>query len=294
MVIFDETLHQYKNDDRILISTTQLMTKHGLAPDYSGVSMSVLQAKAERGTLIHKEIEDFIKTKELGFTDEVYLFKNYIEQNEIQVVQSEDMVYNDVIAGTIDLILLKDKQPIIADIKTTSTLHKDSVSWQLSIYLYLFTDATEDLYNSFKGCAYHFNKGKLKVVEIPLKSFSQVNRLVECERLGIIYHEETALVPLEQLTRLAEIEKQIANFETMKKQLESQREELKNNLIIAMEEKGIMSLESDKLKITYIAPQERQTFDSKKLEKEMPEIYSQFLKTTKTKASVRITVREKE
>ena len=57
MILFDEKTHTYTDDGKHLISVTQLMKKHGLAPDYSGVSESVLGAKAQRGTLIHKEIE---------------------------------------------------------------------------------------------------------------------------------------------------------------------------------------------------------------------------------------------
>lgn len=59
--IFNKENHTYTLDGKILISVTQLMRKHGLAPDYSGVNEVVLQRKAERGTLIHEEIERYIK-----------------------------------------------------------------------------------------------------------------------------------------------------------------------------------------------------------------------------------------
>ena len=57
MLKFDAEKHEYFDGEKRLISVTQLLKKHGLAPDYSGVSDSVLNAKAERGTLIHSEIE---------------------------------------------------------------------------------------------------------------------------------------------------------------------------------------------------------------------------------------------
>jgi hypothetical protein len=67
MIEFREDTHEYFLDGRKLISVTQLMRKHGLAPSYDAVPSAVLKAKAERGTLIHKEIEKYIKYGEIGF-----------------------------------------------------------------------------------------------------------------------------------------------------------------------------------------------------------------------------------
>ena len=48
MIRFDAEKHEYFDGEKRLISVTQLLRKHGLAPDYSGVSDAVLNAKAER------------------------------------------------------------------------------------------------------------------------------------------------------------------------------------------------------------------------------------------------------
>ena len=86
MIRFDEENHRYTLDGKTLISVTQLMKKHGLAPDYSAVSESVLAAKAERGTLIHKEIEDFNKGGEIGFTQECANYYDYVTSNGIECI----------------------------------------------------------------------------------------------------------------------------------------------------------------------------------------------------------------
>ena len=296
MLKFNEDNHEYTLDDRVLISTTQLMAKHHLSPDYSMVKASVLQNKAERGTLIHAEIEDFNKNKALGFTDELSMYVDYIRKNKITVLESEYMVNNDLVAGTIDLVLMDDKQFIIADIKTTSSLHKDSVSWQLSIYTYLYwldRVGEENLlenYNNTLGQAYHFGKSGLKVVDIHLRPLEEVLRLIECERQGIPYTQPN-IIPVDQLVLLEDAELEVARLEALVKAASQKRDEFRQGILKAMEENGIINYESDLLKISYIAPSVRTTIDSAKLKKDLPDLAKEYSKEVKSNASVRITIK---
>lgn len=296
MLKFNEENHEYTLDDRVLISTTQLMAKQHLSPDYSMVKASVLQNKAERGTLIHAEIEDFNKNKALGFTDELSMYVDYIRKNKITVLESEYMVNNDLVAGTIDLVLMDDKQFIIADIKTTSSLHKDSVSWQLSIYTYLYwldRVGEENLlenYNNTLGQAYHFGKSGLKVVDIHLRPLEEVLRLIECERQGIPYTQPN-IIPVDQLVLLEDAELEVARLEALVKAASQKRDEFRQGILKAMEENGIINYESDLLKISYIAPSVRTTIDSAKLKKDLPDLAKEYSKEVKSNASVRITIK---
>ena len=198
MLTFNEETHEYTLDGRKLISVTQLMQKHNLSPSYSNVSVEVLQKKAERGSLVHKEIEDYNKTKDIGFTFELGLYKKYINENNVDVIESEMQVHNDIVAGTIDLVFYFKDNLYVCDIKTTYTLHKRAVRWQLSIYCYLYwykrftdRDMLKKYYNTTLGQAYHFTKEKtLNVVDIPLRTFEEVEELMECERKGILYKGE--------------------------------------------------------------------------------------------------------
>lgn len=286
MIEFREDTHEYFLDGKKLISVTQLMRKHGLAPSYDSVPEAVLKAKAERGTLIHKEIEQYIKEREIGFTTELYHFIDQIKEKELKPIASEQIVYNDVVAGTIDLIF---EDGTIADIKTTATLHKEAISWQLSIYSYLCTTRGA---RPTKGAAYHFNRdGELKVVDIPLKPMSEVTRLIECERNGEIYTQELTVVDV-QLAKLAEVESIIKQIEEQKKTAEAQAVELRAAIMAAMELNGCTSFENDRIKLTYVAPTTRTAIDSARLKKELPEIAEKYTKTSNVKASLRITLKE--
>lgn len=287
MIEFREDTHEYIAHGKKLISVTQLMRKHGLAPSYDAVPSEVLRAKAERGTLIHKEIEQYIKEGEIGFTTEVANFINYIHDEELDCYASEEIVYNDVVAGTVDLVL---GDGTIADIKTTATLHKEAVSWQLSIYAFLWNMVYTE--NVYKGAAYHFNKdGVLKVVDIPLKPMSEVARLMECERNGELYTQELTGTEA-QLAELAEVESLIKQIEEQKKAAEAQAVELRAAIMQAMEQNGCTSFENERIKLTYVAPTTRTAIDSTRLKKELPEIAEKYTKTSNVKASLRITIKE--
>lgn len=287
MIEFNEATHEYFNDGKKLISVTQLMRKHGLAPDYSMVNQAVLTAKAERGTLIHKEVEDFIKKGEIGFTSELSAFRDYLWASAVTVAQSETIVFNDIVAGTADLVLVSASgEVIIADIKTTATLHKESVSWQLSIYARLLAD-----FPITKGQAFHFDKdGNLTVVDIPLKPIAEVERLFDCERNGIQYRQELT-VSDNQLARLYDLEAYIKECEERKKQAEEDAKELRNALLEAMEKGAVKTFENDNIRITYVAPQTRSTIDSARLKKDLPEVAEKYQKQTSVKASLKITLK---
>lgn len=290
MIEFNEATHEYFNDGKKLISVTQLMRKHGLAPDYSMVNQAVLTAKAERGTLIHKEIEEFIKKSEVGFTSELNAFIECIWKSNIKIIQSETIAFNDIVAGTADLILEDaNGDRIIADIKTTATLHKESVSWQLSIYAKLL-----EQYGCTKGQAFHFQPdGSLKVVDIPLKPIAEVERLLDCERNGVLY-EQKLKVSDTALSELYSLELYIAQCEMQMKQAVEKAQELRAMLLEEMEKGAIKTFENDHIRLTYIAPQTRSTIDSARLKKDLPEIAEKYQKQTSVKASLKITLKGEE
>ena len=287
MIEFNEATHEYFNDGKKLISVTQLMRKHGLAPDYSMVNQAVLTAKAERGTLIHKEIEQFIKNSEVGFTSELNAFIEYIWKNNIKVVMSETIAFNDIVAGTADLVLEDaNGDRIIADIKTTATLHKESVSWQLSIYAKLL-----EQYGCTKGQAFHFQPdGSLKVVDIPLKPIAEVERLLDCERDGVQFMSSLKVSNI-ALSELYSLEAYIEHCDMQKKQAEDRAKELRAMLLEEMEKQAVKTFENDRIRITYIAPTTRSTIDSARLKKDLPEIAEKYQKQTSVKASLKITLK---
>lgn len=95
----------------------------------------------------------------------------------------------------------------------------------------------------------------------------------------------------ENNTLSEEIEKQIVSIEKRIKKLKEQEEAMKAALLSAMEAKNLIKLETDKMVISYVAPTDRESFDSKKFKEDNPDLYDEYVKISPVKSSIRIKVK---
>ncbi len=84
---------------------------------------------------------------------------------------------------------------------------------------------------------------------------------------------------------------QIADFEQQAKKIKDAEEKLKAAILAEMEAKGIIKVDTDVLSISYIAPTERETLNTKLLREECPEVFDSYVEFRPVKASVRIKVK---
>lgn len=295
MINFDEQTHTYTNEQGTeLISVTTLLKRAGISPSYGFVKEDVLKAAAEKGTIVHKEIEDYIKKGEIGFTTELHEFISYIKENNIEVLASEKVVYDDKVAGTIDLIVKKPNGKITyVDFKTTSTIHTQSVSWQLSLYKYLDLNNDYENYQDYLDAdleVWHFlNDGSLEIKGLLEVTTPEIDRLYECYVNGTEYK---LLTSENDLAELYEAEKIIEYFENEKTKAEENVRVVRERIIESMKKQGITHFENDKIIITYIPPTQAENFDSKRFRQEQPEIANQYIKIVDKKEQVRIKLKE--
>lgn len=97
----------------------------------------------------------------------------------------------------------------------------------------------------------------------------------------ITIKDETAILDRETATKIAE-------FEQMAKEIKAKEDELKKAILKEMESKQLIKLDTDNLTITYIAPTERESLDSKTLREALPNIYDAYVKISPVKPSIRI------
>lgn len=81
---------------------------------------------------------------------------------------------------------------------------------------------------------------------------------------------------------------QIKEVEKLAKALKEKQDAIKAELLKAMEENNIVKFENEDLLINYIAPNARETFDSKQLKADNPDLYDLYVKLSEVKSSVRI------
>lgn len=286
---FDEATHTYTKDGQAYLPVTELLRKHGLSPDYSAVKTETLRKAAEKGTLIHKEIEEYIKDGTIGFSSELTDFIELCESKRLEPTMSEFIVYNDEykIAGTVDLMgLTALNKCFIADIKTTSTLHTESLAWQLAVYAFLGKMIVSDAYG------FHLRSdGKSKLVPVRLPAKEEVIALLEAEKNGEIYSPNKHQVTIANESKMIKLQSTIEFHKEQARIAEAELEQLKGVLIKAMSSNNIKKWETDDLIITYVAPTTRKTIDGDRLKKELPEIAEQYTKISEVKETVRIKLR---
>ena len=308
-ILFDEKQHRYTVDGEIAsISVTQLLRKHGLAPNYANVSEQVLAKKAERGTDIHKDLECLIKYPKYDpFTNEGKAFKRYIDEF-IDCAAAEQLLgykYNNMwICGTADVVGFfkkKEKGCFIADHKTTVLINREYVSWQVSILDYMLRQADEinGKKINWKGAneflCFHYSKdGELEVIKLDKIPDEEIERLFACEYFGEKYERKLLVLDNEIELGMNQISAAIEHHEKTLKKLEEQQKKYQEIIIKAMEEQGIKSFENDQIKLTYVPGQDRLVIDKEKVKRDYPQIYDKVLKVSKVKPSLRITLKGKE
>lgn len=288
---FDETLHKYTVDGKEVISVTQLLQKHKITPSYDAVDKELLRMASERGTLIHEEVENWIEKGESGFTEEAYYICDYLKDDAFygSDILSEHMVANDIVAGRFDLLYPNGGHKLVlADIKTGNTKHLYGWTWQLSLYKYLY----ERMYN--KKIEYlkilWTHDEDLTVIPCEYVGDDKIENLLNAEREGRLISDVDLGVSEEELEDLEELMEDIKSKEEELNLLKEKVDKVKETLYGTMEKEGIKTVDRNNLKITYVAPSTRVSVDSKKLQKEEPEIYKKYVKTTTVAGSIKITL----
>ena len=287
---FDETLHKYTVDGKEVISVTQLLQKHKITPSYDAVDKEMLRVASERGTLIHEEVEKWIEKGECGFTEESETICDYLfaRADENSQIISEQMVANDIVAGRFDILYTHAKKLVLTDIKTGNTKHLFGWSWQLSLYKYLYEKMHGKKIDSLQ--IFWAKNGGMTVIPCEYVGDEKIENLLNAEREGRLISDVDLGVSEEELVDLEELMEKITVKEKELKLLKDMVDSVKATLYGTMEKEGIKTVDRGNLKITYVAPSSRTSVDSKKLEKEEPEIYKKYAKTTTVAGSIKITL----
>ena len=135
---FVEETHTYIYDGILLPSITQIL-KFKFSKKYTGIPKDVLNNAAQKGTEVHKAIEDYetkgIESEHLELRNYKFL-KNYFKfeciKNEIPIVLFKNNI--PIAAGRIDLVLKEGNDIGIGDIKRTSQFDTDYVRLQTNLY----------------------------------------------------------------------------------------------------------------------------------------------------------------
>ena len=304
-VIFDAKAHTYTLNGTRLSGVTAIVK--WLFPDtYADVPKDILEKAAQYGTTVHASCELYdscgIVSNDIP---EVLEYIRLKEEQGFTTLQSEYLVDDGAnISSSIDKVFEVDESSCypLADIKTTSKIHYENVSLQLSIYAYLFELNNPDL-----------KAGRLLCIWLPKKQYGEAS-VIELNRIPVDGCKEiiNAYLAKEDATRLREkwfkantevelieealpiehkaVEEEIIKIETAVKELEAKKEELKKGLYALMVKHNVKKWQSDRLQLIRKLDGVRETLDSTKVKKKYPDIYSDCKKISAVKGSLTIKV----
>lgn len=310
VVDFEEKGHIYSVNGEIAgISVTELLAKHGLAPDYSGISKAKLKESADNGKAVHKDLENILNEPAYEpTTEQGKQFAKWVKDN-LDCGVGEQMLgyeYNGlIIAGTADVMAIgKDRKTlIVADHKNTAKFHREYVSWQVSLLDYFARKLDKEKINgkllNWKGAkefyCFHYDpkSGNMTVYSLEKVADEEIEKLIECEFKGETYQRPVLVIDPELQEKYLMAEENFVALEQQAKALQKVRDDLREQIKTLFEEQGIKSWESPdkKILVTYVAPIDKLGVDSTKLKQNYPQVYTECQKLTKVKSQLRVKVR---
>lgn len=308
--------HSYILDEKTtLLGITSLLKKHGLSPNYDGIDETTLSNAAKRGTAVHKMLESYDNGEAtvmqdvysdsgkllISNTDLAKSLENYKKLN-LPIVASEYLISdNECVASSIDKVAStdKDNEFVLYDVKTSSTIHNESYSWQLSCYAYLFEKQNPKA--KVVGLAViHIRNGEVKIVPMERKSDEEVKALLNAEKNGEIYQplfsnadsgELDLYASGEELSLLADTALDIITLKTQLKQAEEAIAEIQDRIYNKMVEQNIETLENEGMLIKLKKPYTKKALDTKALKAKYPEIADEMMKESTVKGNITITIK---
>ena len=287
-VIFDEVEHTYHLNGKQLKGITGTLIPHAVGQKYADVPEHILAEKSKYGKLVHSEIEMFLNGFEPNEpTPEFLAFEKWLCGNDVMFEFAEFIVTDsENFATPIDGI---DINGNIYDWKTTALLDKESISWQLSICAYF----SELMGNEVNGLyAVHLRGNDCTLHEIERKPNSEVQRLIECYLTDEPYVSTLVLTNDEALQTIYNAEIMLIQLENEAKKYKEYKEKALSLLEKQMQDAGVKTFETEKLKVTRIFPSETTTFDKKALLADMPELAEKYNKTSVRKGYLKLTIKK--
>ena len=277
-VVFDSEHHRYFLNGIELFGITDMMSRRLFPNMYDGVPKVNLNTAAMRGSFIHESIDLF----DNGFPPsetipELENYKRIKNDNHLKTINNEYIVTDGChFASAVDVVFEDEKGEIIlADIKTTSKLHKDYVAWQLSMYKFLFELQNPTLKVSC-GYAIWLRGEKYKFEPILFVPEDNVKKLLTDEINDIPVHTTETFVP----TEIKDCERAVYQLTTQIKTLTEQKKELSEGLLKLMRDNGVKTYKGEYITLSRTAATTREDIDKAKLKKDFPEAYAACVKVT--------------
>lgn len=207
-------IHEYWLGFDTLQGVTTILKNVIFYNKYSDIDPAVLRRAADRGTAIHEAVQAYLDGKPqptcapefegvvAAALESFKMFQQTTKAGTWQHVASEYMVSNEEdVASKVDLIEAERTfdesfDLILVDIKTTSELDEEYLSWQLSAYkVYFESNNGFGSWNNVRLYAYWYDIpiNRWSYLPIPFKGYDAVADLIQAYRDGEMWDWSKAI-----------------------------------------------------------------------------------------------------
>lgn len=296
---FDPVDHSYTTEyGQPLVPVTTLCGLTPRAVDYDKIpNKKAVENARERGSFIHKEIEDFIKTGVEGMSEVCKWFKRTLYPMFTNW-QSEVIVYhidgNKAYAGQVDLIAQDKKgKYIIIDLKNGG---HSTVDYQTSFYAKAFAEMNGlDAQDIDRACIDAHNEDDIEFFRVRQIPDAWLEDLIDCYFSDMPYTEPLPTLKgfsTAQISHLMELEAYISTIEKDLDKLKTQRENFRSQLLTAMTDAMVDTFELPSVKVTRVKESDSEKFNTIKFKKDHPTLYKKYTTTERKKSYLKVTLRD--
>lgn len=290
-VTFIEETHQYFIGKKQLKGITGTLVRKAFPDTYKDVPESVLMKAAERGGMIHNSFELFCTVFDSDInmypnpTEEIRAFNSMLVSYGLHHVDSEYLVTDgEDFASSIDGVFAdSDGNIYLVDYKTTSTLHYDNVSLQLSIYARWFEEQNPDLKVKELVCIW-FKNGQSRFQPLPRVSEEKIDALIK----AYLEDDPDYKYEVEVPEAFSSTEQQYRLVTARIDALKIEQDALKEKLMKMMEANKQKSIKTQYGSYSYVESTTKRTLDTKLFKEKYPNAYEKLTKVSISKPSIRI------
>lgn len=294
-VVFDQSQHRYFLGGKELSGVTSTLIKRAFPSTYDNIPQAVLDAAAQRGSVVHASIEMFNGIFDGDdsmfpaddWTPELRSYVGMVKTNGLRCIASEYIVTDsEDYASAIDGVYVdSDGGIVLVDYKTTSQLYYESVALQLSIYARFFEKMNCGL--KVKSIACMWLRGdKGRYVELGRVGDKTLDALIRADLDNDPAYSYIPEIPggfyaLEQ--EYVELSRKIGG-------LQERQTAVKDKILALMQQNNAKSYKTAAGSFTYVPPTKGKKFDSVK--EEDPDLYDKYAKESTIAASLRIKLKK--
>lgn len=296
-VIYIEDTHEYFTPEfKKLHGITGFINDQLFPNKLNGIPENVLTLATERGKQVHKECENIDIE---GIEPESSQGDNYLKlkcnYNLTHIASEYIVTDNEFIASPIDKTYLgfSPNSVILGDIKTTYKLDMLYLSWQLSIYAYLFERQNPHLKVDSLIAIWLRGDDNDTIVPVERIPDKEIEIFLKCCKEGLSYadncSEDFYVAKLNDLpAKINNVEESVYQLLEMQKTLDEQMNSFKSQLLELMKEAKADNIKGDLISITRKKAYQRESFDAKALKEKYPDVYDEFVKVSNVKESIQI------